>query len=181
MRPARSITRRTFIRATAYSTAMLAVSRLPAPSAATTGAATGGALRVLAAREAAILTAIGERIVDSDADMPPFRDTAAIATIDTALLHLERDAQELLRWTLALFEYGPFLHEFRLRRFTGLAPAERDAHLRTWAESPVASRRLAFRAVKHLSFLGYYSQDSTWAGIHYGGPWVPRPRPRLPE
>jgi len=111
--------------------------------------------------------------------MPPLRDTATVATIDTSLLYLAADLRGQFRWALTLFEYGPILFQLKLSRFTSLGPEERDAHLRDWAESRFLTRRLAFRAMKNLSYLGYYSQDSTWKGIHYSGPWAPRPRRRV--
>jgi hypothetical protein len=178
-----ALSRRSFLRLTAFSTAMLALSRLrvaPALAAAPMAEA-AGTLRVLSASDAAILTAIAECIVDTgDPSMPALRDTAAIETIDTSLLYLDADVRQQLHWALLLFEYGPILFDFRFSRFTGLDPSQRDAHLRGWEESRFLTRRLAFRAVKNLSLLGYYSQDATWKGIHYAGPWVPRPRRPVP-
>jgi hypothetical protein len=57
-----------------------------------------------------------------------------------------------------------------------MSPEERDEYLQQWAMSAVEVRRLAFRALKNLSMLGYYAQDATWKSLHYDGPWAPRAR-----
>jgi len=140
-----------------------------------------GELRVLSPRDAAIFAAVAARMTDTgDPRMPRFADTPALLTVDRALLHLDEDQQRQLGIALKLFEYGPPLFDFRFARFTELAPEEQDAHVAGWRDSRFETRRLAYRAMKNLSFLGYYSQDATWAGIHYLGPVIPRPRREVP-
>ena len=108
--------------------------------------------------------------------MPRFADTAGLATIDTALLQLPVETREQLHWALVLFQYGPPFFAVGLSTFTALPEADQDRYLAAWAESRFQTPRLAFRAFKNLSMLGYYSQDATWKNIHYDGPWAPRPR-----
>ena len=96
--------------------------------------------------------------------------------IDQALLQLDPAVQSQVGWLLILFQWGPPLFQLKLKTFTSLTPQERDEYLQGWVTSRSDTRRLAFRALKNLSMLGYYSQDATWKGIHYDGPWVPRPR-----
>jgi hypothetical protein len=67
----------------------------------------------------------------------------------------------------------------RLSTFTGLDAAAQDDYIRAWSESRFAVLRTGFQAFKNLSYLGYYSQDATWKGIHYDGPWAPKPRRRI--
>jgi hypothetical protein len=137
--------------------------------------------RVLTPRDAAILGAVAARITyTGDAEMPEFAETPAIFTVDRALLYLDEGQRSQLGMALKLFEYGPMLFDWRLSRFTALGPEEQDVHIAGWRDSRFATRRLAFRAVKNLSFLGYYSQDATWKGIHYLGPVMPRPRREVP-
>jgi hypothetical protein len=172
-----AVSRRSFLRWTAVGTGLLAVSRLRlAPAlAAATGPTPGW--RVLTPTQAEILTAIVERMVDPGApDMPAVRDTRAIETIDLTLLQLDPTVQSQLSWLITLFEWGPPVFQFKLHRFTRLAPQDQDDYIRDWAASSVATRRIAFQALKNLSVLGYYAQDATWKGIHYDGPWVQRPR-----
>ena len=97
-------------------------------------------------------------------------------TIDTALLQLPPDVPQQLSYALLLFEYGPPLFLGKPSTFSGLPPNWQDAYLEGWASSRFHTRHIAFQAFKNLAMLGYYSQDATWAGIHYQGPWAPKPR-----
>jgi hypothetical protein len=171
------LSRRLFLRHTALTAGLLAVSRLRlAPAVAAPAAAPAG-LRVLTPHQADVMMAIAERMVFTGADnMPAVRDTPAIATIDQALLQLDPAVQSQVGWVLTAFQWGPPVFELKLHTFTGLTLEERDVYLEGWATSRSTVRRVAFRALKNLSMLGYYSQDATWEGIHYDGPWVPRPR-----
>jgi hypothetical protein len=170
------LSRRSFLQYTALSSGLLTLSRLHAlPALAEPNGAAG--LQVLNSQEAQILTVIVERIVfTGDPRMPAVRDTRAIETIDRALLQLDATVQSQMRWLLRVFEWGPPVFQLKFKAFTGMNDEERDAYLRDWAASGLAMRKLAFRALKNLSMLGYYSQDATWKAIHYDGPWVPRPR-----
>lgn len=172
-----AVSRRSFLRYTAVSAGLLTLSRLRvAPSLAAT-AVPAGTLQILSPREAEILSAIVERMVFSgDPDMPAVRDTGAVATIDQALVQLDSSLQTQLRWLLTAFEWGPPFFQLKLTTFTRMSPEAGDEYLQQWATSAVEVRRLAFRALKNLSMLGYYTQDATWKGLHYDGPWAPRPR-----
>lgn len=173
--PAGGLSRRSFLRFTAVNAGLLTLSRLRVAPALAAPSSVATELRVLTPHQAEVLTAIVERVVFTDADgMPAVRDTDAIATIDQALLQLDPAVQSQMGWLLVVFQWGPPLFQLKLSTFTGLAPEERDDYLRDWATSRSDTRRLAFRALKNLSMLGYYSQDATWKSIHYDGPWVPR-------
>lgn len=173
--------RRAFLRAGGMSAALLAVSRLRLPAAAAQVEASG-ALRVLGPRHARILAAVADRLtLTGDPGMPRFGETAGLQTIDTALQQLPPDVPVQLSYALVLFEYGPPLFIGKLATFTSLEPEWQDLYLTGWATSRFHTRRIAFQAFKNLAMLGYYSQDATWSGIHYAGPWVLRPRRSLPE
>ena len=159
------------------SAALLALSRLRALPATAQALAPAGTLRVLSPRDARIMTALAARMTyTGDPDMPRFADTAAIQTIDTALLQLPPEVPQQLAYALLLFEYGPPLFLGKPSTFSGLPTNWQDAYLEGWASSRFHTRRIAFQAFKNLAMLGYYSQDATWPGIHYQGPWVPKPR-----
>lgn len=160
---------------------MLAASRLRlADTALAAPAATAPVLRVLSRTDAAIFTTIAERIVfTGDAAMPSFRDTAGLTTVDAALLQLPADQRRQLHYGLLAFEYMPVVMIRRLARFTRLAPEAQDRYLAAWAASDWEMCRLGFEAFKNLSMLGYYADEKTWKGIHYDGPWVPRPRRKV--
>ena len=171
------LSRRSLLRYTAVSAGLLTLARLRSVPAIAAVGAPAEPLQALSARDADILTAIVERMVFTGApDMPAVRDTRAIDTIDQALLQLDDGVQSQLRWLLVAFEWGPPFFQLKLTTFTRMSAEERDAYLEQWATSAVGVRRLAFRALKNLSMLGYYSQDATWKAIHYDGPWTPRPR-----
>jgi hypothetical protein len=177
------IGRRTFLWTAGMSAGLLTLSRLRVvPSALATEPTGAAALRVLGPSDARILAAIADRMTDTgEASMPRFADTAALQTIDTALRQLPPDVTQQLSWALWLFEYAPPLLIGKLSTFTGFTPEWQDVYLTTWEQSRFQLRRVAFQALKNLSFLGYYAQDATWKGIHYQGPWVPGPRLRIDD
>src|SRR5262245_23610319 len=102
-----TLSRRALLRRTALVSGWLTLSRLQlAPRAA--AAATPGELKVLSPAQAALLTAIGDRMTfTGDPSMPAFRDTAAIHTIDQALRYTDAEARKQIGWLLSLFEWGP--------------------------------------------------------------------------
>jgi len=178
------VTRRGFLQLAGFSAGMLALSRLrPLPAAwaaEVDGAATG--LKVLTPADARILGAVAERMTyTGDASMPRFSATDGLRTIDIALRQLPPDVQTQLSWGLWMFEYAPPVFIGKPARYTGLNENWQDVYLADWADSSLQTRRMVFQAFKNLSMLGYYAQDSTWAGIHYTGPWVVRPRRAAPE
>lgn len=176
-RPFGVLSRRSFLRYTAATAGLLAMSRLRVATALTPQPAAAAGLHVLTAHQCEVMTVIVERMVFTGADnMPAVRDTGTITTIDQALLQLDPAVQSQVGWLLTVFQWGPPVFQLKLKTFTSLTPDERDDYLRDWATSRSDTRRLAFRALKNLSMLGYYSQDATWKGIHYDGPWAPRSR-----
>jgi len=174
------LSRRSFLRYAALSAGWATLSHLRLP-AALAAQPVDGELQVLTPDRAEVLTAIVERMVFTDGDeMPGVRDTNAIVTIDRALRQIDPSVRAQLGWLLAGFQWGPPVFQLKLTTFTGMTPAQRDDYLRSWATSRYALRRLAFRALKNLAMLGYYSQDATWKGIHYDGPWAPREARAVP-
>jgi hypothetical protein len=160
-------------------TGLLAASQLRLPTA--LAASTGLALHVLSPSEAHIFAALADRITfTGDGSMPRFRDTSGLRTVDTALRQLDADTAGQFRGALVLFQYGPPFAGVAFSTFTNLKEEDQDTYLRRWEGSRFETPRLAFHAFKNLAMLGYYADDSTWKGIHYGGPWAPRPRRVLP-
>jgi hypothetical protein len=174
MGPDPPLSRRGFL---GMSAALLALSRLRLAPPALAAPAADGALRVLGPRDARIMAVLADRMTyTGDASMPRFADTAGLQTIDTALRQLPPEVPQQLSYALLLFEYGPPLFLGKLSTFSGLPAPWQDAYLAGWADSRFHTRRIAFQAFKNLAMLGYYSQDATWPGIHYQGPWAPKPR-----
>jgi hypothetical protein len=159
-----------------------ALSRLqPARPALAAPAASGRPVwRVLSPNDARIFSALAARMVFSgDPEMPAFADTDAVAIVDTALLQVPEEQSRQLHYGLLAFEYMPIVMIRRFSRFTRLSEADQDRYLSAWAASEWEVCRQGFEAFKNLSMLGYYADEKTWKGIHYGGPWVPRPRRRV--
>ncbi len=172
------LTRRGFLRALAGGAGLATLTRVPAGFALAADRASG--LQVLDASQAELVTQIVERMCFSgDPSMPSVRDTEAVLVIDQALLQVDDEVREQLAWLLWGFDWLPPVLTFDFSRFRNLAPERQDAYIRSWAASRFTLRRIAFQALKNLAMLGYYTQDATWAGIGYGGPWAPRPRRRL--
>lgn len=172
------IGRRTFLRAAGMSAGLLTLSKLgPASPVMALAESSEVGLQVLSTGDARILSAIAERMVSTgDPEMPRFGDTSGLRIIDNAMRHLAADVTQQLHWALLLFEYAPPLFAARLSTFTGLDATAQDSYIAGWADSRFTLRRIAFQALKNLSYLGYYADDATWKGIHYDGPWVPRAR-----
>ena len=172
------IKRRTFLRAAGMSAGLSTLAKLgPASPAVALAKSADDGLTVLSAGDAEILSAIAERMVfTGDPQMPRFGETSGLRIIDSSMRYLPDDVTQQLRWALLLFEYAPPLFAGRFSTFTSLDEAAQDAYIAGWAESRFALRRVAFQALKNLSYLGYYSDAATWKWIHYDGPWVPKPR-----
>lgn len=170
------LSRRSFLGAAALVPGWLTLARLT-PAHADSSSPTVAGERVLTATQADILNAVGDRITfTGDAAMPRFGDTAAMRTIETTLRYADADVRKQLGYLLYGFNWLPCVVTFRFARFVNLSAEEQDEYLRCWATSRFDLGRVGFQALKNLSMLGYYSQDATWGGIHYRGPWAPRPR-----
>ena len=171
MKPAPPLhaTRRGFLGLAAKSAALAALARLPAASALS---ANGAKTAFFSAYETAILTAVVERVVATgEASAPAVRETRAVEVIDRLCAGLDPEVSGVLPTLLRLVEWGPALFDFRFTRFSKLSDAEKDASLRAWMTSRLGVRRRAFYALRNLSYLGYYSQEATWALIGYRGPF----------
>ena len=131
---------------------------------------TARSLKFLTRKEFAVVTQAATRILglpdDAGADIGAF--------IDDLLYELPATSQRQARLMLRVVEHGTHLFDLKPKRFTRLAPAEKDAYLRGWMESSLGARRLVFRALKMLAALGYYATATSWESIGYDGPWLGR-------
>ncbi len=102
-------------------------------------------------------------------DLPRPADTYALeATLDFADT-LPDGRRRQLRQLLALFEAGPLLlaPDGERTRFSELSDDAADTFLTGWETSSLPPRRAAFRALKSVCMMGYWSQPDTWDGIGY--------------
>lgn len=131
-------------------------------------------LGVLGAGEAAFLTAAastffpaaeseeGSRLLPGEqADLPGY--------LDVYLHQLPRRQRLLIRALLLLFEQSTVILPARglggFRRFSAMTPAQREAVMRSWAESRLYLRRVAFSALKAVLVLGYLGDARNLAAL----------------
>lgn len=113
----------------------------------------------------------------ADTLFPPAEDApAGSAVLVEALEDLmagmpEQDRSQLLIG-LNLLEMGavPIMRG----RFSRLSPDERARYLRDCATSRITFRRSLYAGLRTLFANLYYSDERTWAHIHYAGPQVSR-------
>ncbi len=87
------------------------------------------------------------------------RDTALdepLEVMDAFVMQLPKTLQVQVRFGLFLFEWGPLLFIGKPRRFTRLASRDAERYIETWAASRFGVRRLLFRGLRDIAFLGYY-------------------------
>lgn len=97
---------------------------------------------------------------------------AVPARIDREVSHWSAGSQSQVRSLLALLENGTRYFFFSWRTFSDLPLDERRRYLLEWENSTIELRRQAYQALRMMAFFYYYSQDTTWAGIGYDGPWA---------
>jgi hypothetical protein len=169
-------TRRGFLRLAGGAAAFATLADVRALPAAAEAVASGAAdtTRFFDPAGREILARVVERMVDTgEPSAPALADTRTLDTIDTLCASLDPAATAPLPVLLRLVEWGPLIFELRFARFSELDAAGRDAHLAGWMNSRFGWRRMAFYALRNLAFLGWWSQDATWALIDYQGPLLP--------
>lgn len=175
--PPCATTRRGFLRLAGAAASFTALAQLRAVPAAATEVRPHGGPAFFSPSELEILTQVVERMVASlEPGAPRVRDTNAVGTIDALCGSLDPSITQPLPTLLRAVDYAPFVFDLRFERFSRMTPSERDASLEGWMRSRFALRRMAFQALRNLSFLGYYSQEETWPLIGYAGP-LRRPEP----
>jgi hypothetical protein len=125
----------------------------------------------LTSKEAQIVRAIAARIVRLPVeDAPTLAQTDAMETMDRFVATLPGHLRTQLGLAIKLINYGAPLFSLRPRTFLGMSGEQQDSYLRGWAHSRIATRRIAFRAVRNLAMLGYYSHEATWPMVGYEPP-----------
>ncbi len=131
-----------------------------------------GGLKVLGAREYAVLEAIARRLVTPAPGAPTPDELEVAAGCDRVLDRTDETSQVEVRQLLELFDnaLAGFLLSGRVTPFTKLEPAEQDQVLNEWATSRLALRRTGFLALRALVTAVYYGDPKTWASVGYPGP-----------
>lgn len=123
---------------------------------------------VLSTWHAHVLAAAAEALIPG---ATPDQITALPARLDRYLTGMPPKVKREAKAMLALIEHGTTPLGHRLRRFTLLAPADRERYLAALeARGGVYSQ--AYRGLRDLVMLGFYQQPSAWPEIHYEGPKV---------
>jgi hypothetical protein len=120
----------------------------------------GGRFQVLAAREAAFLAAAADALYPPGGALAPSGSEAGLpAYLDDYLARLPARPRRLLRLLFLLVEQATLLWPAPgprgRRRFSALAPAQREAVLAGWSESRLFPRRLVFTSLRAVLTLGY--------------------------
>lgn len=77
---------------------------------------------------------------------------------------------EDLEAALLLLELGPLVFDGRFTTFSGLDVAEREGHLRAWAESDTLLRRQVSLGMRKFFHLVFFDRPEVWPHIGYPGP-----------
>jgi len=124
--------------------------------------------------ETAVLAALVQRICRSnDPSAYPVDATRIVRFIERYVLGMPIVSATDFRNLLVMFEYQPMVFGPRRRRFSKLSGEEQDQNLEGWSSSARPERRVAFKALKTMCMLAYWSTPETWPAIGYGGPLVP--------
>ncbi len=130
-------------------------------------------LKVLSAREYAVIAALAPIFVPPRPGFPSCEELKVAAVADRILSLADVTAAKELKQALMLFENAlpNFLFGARLLPFTRLAPEEQAVVLGEWFDSRITVRRTAALALRSLVMAAYFSQQQSWAAVHYPGPW----------
>lgn len=131
--------------------------------------AVGRSLSFFTPKEWTVLDRAVARLVPAAAGARVDVASAADALLSRANPTLQGDVRRLL----ATFEDWTWL-ALRLEPFTAMSPAERDAYLEAWMDSPLAMQRQGFVALNKLAHMLFYMDARSWERIRFAGPWVGR-------
>ena len=102
-------------------------------------------------------------------DLPRPADTFALEAVLDFVDSFPAGRKTQLRDLLALFEAGSLIlgPKGEFDRFSKLSAQAADAYLNGWDQANLPPRRAAFRALKSICMMGYWSQSGTWQAIGY--------------
>lgn len=80
--------------------------------------------------------------------------------------HHQRDLSRALLW----LEYGPVIHDRRLKTFSHLREDERLAHFESWSTSESLLRRQVATAFRKFLSVVFYDRPEIWPSLGYDGP-----------
>jgi hypothetical protein len=129
------------------------------------------ALKVLSAREYAILMAIAEVLIDVPEGLPSVQEARVVEGVDALMYALHPGTSGEFKQAVGLVE-NPVLGllDGRFRPLSRLRPAARLKALEAWQYSALPLRRSAFRAIHGLLIATYWGDKRTHSHMGYLGP-----------
>lgn len=122
---------------------------------------------MLSDRNRAIVEALADTLFPADDDAPA-GSTIITDRLEDMMAGMPADDRGQLLMGLNLLEMGALpLHR---GRFSKLEPSERERYLRGCMTSRITLRRSLYAGLRGLFANLYYSDERTWAHIHYAGP-----------
>jgi hypothetical protein len=127
------------------------------------------ALRMLAAREVALLSAAADAAFPEGGPLPSGSQARLPAHVDRWIALLPRRNRVLIRLLLAFFEHATLLFPAPAprgrRRFSSLAPEQRNAVLEAWGRSSLRLRRIVFTSLRTLLTSSYFTDAAVLRAI----------------
>ncbi|MCB0219512.1 MAG: GMC family oxidoreductase [Chrysiogenetes bacterium] len=167
------LSRRAFLRGSLLGSAALGVGAL-LPAGCDSYPVPAAQSAVLSDKQHAILSAISRAIIGAPEDFPDPVESGTVARLDGILSQLPEEIRDQFKLLLNFFEHATPIFGAGLGRFTSLSPERQEKYVRSWMESLLRFRQMAFAALKMFVQLSYYAGDKTWRALRYDGPWVGR-------
>lgn len=129
-------------------------------------------LKVLSARELAVLAAIADRVCPGGDGLPTATEIGVAEKLDAFLDGMDPWTVADVRKLLGLFESrtGGLVLDGRWRPFSELSPTQQDAVLDGWRRSRLAFKRAAFLALRALVVSQYWADPRVTIHLGYPGP-----------
>jgi len=133
----------------------------------------GAALRVLSAKEFAILQAVAETIIaPTGPGEPSVAQVRAIEHLDQNVLpKMPANVLSDFKSLLLTVEHAPILFEGALSPFTELSDADKASYLDGFMRSQYTLRKTMFQALKVVSVTAYFAMPASWSSVGYNGPF----------
>ena len=113
----------------------------------------------LTAREQHVLAKSAEAFFPHGGALPSAEEAGVVAYLDKMFPQLPKQQQILIRLLFVLIEHGPLIFGPLKGRTTRLSQEDRIKYFRSWEESSIYFRRLAFLSLRSLITIGYFSSQ----------------------
>lgn len=117
-----------------------------------------------------------ETLCDYEAPLPSVHQCGALEASLRFVQGMPPETREEFQSLLVLLEVAPYVFGPRRRFFSRLSREERACHLQGWESAQLAARKGAFRAMKSVAMMGYWSRPETFEHLGYSvatNPGVP--------